>query len=77
MEFYINQNTKPNQPKTIIMKNISLNKIQRMCLILLAMLSLSSCEVVEGIFNFGVGVGVFIVIAVIALIIFVISRFRK
>jgi len=53
------------------------NKIQRMCIILLVLLSFSSCEVVEGIFNLGVGVGVFIVIAVLAVIIWIISRFRK
>jgi len=57
--------------------NILQSKIQRMCIILLILLSFSSCEVVEGIFNFGVGVGVFIVIAVLAIIIWIISRFRK
>jgi hypothetical protein len=39
------------------------------------LLSLSSCEVIEGIFQAGVGVGVFIVIAIIALVIFLIFRF--
>lgn len=34
----------------------------------------TSCEVVEGIFKAGMGVGIFIVIAVIALIIFIISK---
>ena len=34
----------------------------------------SSCEVVEGIFKAGMGFGIFIVIAVIALIIFIISK---
>ncbi|WP_296150884.1 hypothetical protein [uncultured Flavobacterium sp.] len=57
--------------------NILQNKIQRMCVILLVLLSFSSCEVVEGIFNLGVGVGVFIVVVILAIIIWVISRFRK
>lgn len=34
----------------------------------------SSCEVVEGIFKAGMGFGIFIVVAVIALILFILSR---
>lgn len=34
----------------------------------------SSCSVIEGIFKAGMGVGIFIVIAIIAIIIFVISK---
>jgi hypothetical protein len=34
----------------------------------------TSCEVIEGIFKAGMGVGIFIVIAVIALIVFIISK---
>ncbi len=37
----------------------------------------SSCSVIEGIFEAGMGVGIFIVLAVIVLIVFVISRFGK
>lgn len=37
----------------------------------------TSCELVEGIFKAGMGVGIFIVIAVIAVIIWIISRFTK
>lgn len=37
----------------------------------------TSCEVIEGIFKAGMGVGIFIVIAVIAVIIFIISKFSK
>jgi len=66
-----------NRPFINLLKPEIMNKIQRMCVILLILLSFSSCEVVEGIFNFGVGVGVFIVIAVLAIIIWIISRFRK
>ncbi|RDI14502.1 hypothetical protein [Flavobacterium sp. AG291] len=38
---------------------------------------LTSCELVGDIFQAGMGVGIFIVIAVIVLIVWVISRFRK
>lgn len=37
----------------------------------------TSCELVEGIFKAGMGVGIFIVIAIIAVIIFIISKFSK
>lgn len=50
------------------MKKLSLAGI--MCLLL----SLSSCEVVGGIFKAGMGVGIFIVVAVIALVIFIIAK---
>lgn len=38
---------------------------------------LTSCSVIEGIFKAGMGVGIFIVIAIIAIIIFVISKFSS
>jgi uncharacterized membrane protein YcjF (UPF0283 family) len=38
------------------------------------MISLSSCELVKGIFKAGVWVGVLTVVAVIALVVFIISR---
>lgn len=53
------------------------NYILRISLLLMVLLTFTSCEVVEGIFNFGVGVGVFIVIAILAVIIWIISRFKK
>jgi len=37
----------------------------------------SSCDLVEGIFKAGMGVGIFLVILVIALIVWLISRFKK
>jgi len=57
----------------MIMKNY----ILRTSLLLMVLLTFTSCEVVEGIFNVGVGVGVFIVIAILAIIIWIVSRFRK
>lgn len=38
---------------------------------------ISSCSVVEGIFKAGMGVGIFIVIAIIALVLFLIFRIGK
>jgi hypothetical protein len=38
---------------------------------------LSSCQVIEGIFKAGVGVGVFVVVAIIALVVFIAMRFGK
>jgi len=42
--------------------------------ILALLLSLSSCQIIGDIFKTGVGVGVFLVIAVIGLVIFVIAK---
>jgi len=54
-----------------------LNKITRTLVLILVLMSFTSCEVIEGIFKVGMGVGVFIVIAILAVIVFIISRFRK
>jgi hypothetical protein len=43
----------------------------------LAMLALSGCSVITGIFKAGAAVGVIAVIVVIAIIIWIISLFRK
>lgn len=43
-------------------------------LLVLILTTFTSCEVVEGIFKAGMGVGIFIVIAVIAVIIWIISK---
>ena len=50
--------------------------MQKLSIALVALLivSLSSCELIGGIFKAGVGVGMFIVIAVIILIIFVLGK---
>lgn len=45
-----------------------------MLLLLLVSLTVTSCDVIEGIFKAGMGVGIFIVIAVIAVIVFIISK---
>jgi len=45
--------------------------------IILLMLCLSSCSVIQGIFKAGFVVGIIVVVAVIALIIWIASMFRK
>ena len=49
----------------------------RLSLVVLAGIALTGCEVVEGIFKAGMAVGMFLVIAVIALIAFVVSKVRR
>ena len=47
------------------------------CCLLVIMMTLSSCEVIGDIFSAGFYLGIFVVIAVIALIIWLVSRFRR
>jgi len=49
----------------------------RLFFVLLAGVALSGCELAEGIFKAGMAFGVFIVIAVIALVIFLVSKARS
>ena len=51
--------------------------LSRVSLVLLAGIALSGCEVVGGIFKAGMAVGVFFVIAIIALIAFVVTKTRR
>jgi hypothetical protein len=55
---------------------MSLATLSRLFFVLLAGIALSGCELAEGIFKAGMAVGVFMVIAVVALIIFLMSKFR-
>lgn len=50
------------------------SRLQFFAVLLFVAFFFTSCEVVEGIFKAGMGVGIFIVVAVIALIIFVFSK---
>lgn len=52
-------------------------QIQLLPLFILIVTLFSGCELVEGIFKAGMGVGIFIVVAIVALIIFIISRFSR
>jgi hypothetical protein len=49
----------------------------RVFFVLLAGIVLSGCELAEGIFKAGMAVGMFVVIAVIALVIFLVSKVRS
>ncbi|MBK9983910.1 MAG: phosphatidate cytidylyltransferase [Saprospiraceae bacterium] len=40
-------------------------------------MSLSSCAAIEGIFNAGVGVGIFFVLFIIAIIVFIVMKGKK
>jgi hypothetical protein len=46
-------------------------------IIMLMTLFLGSCGLMEGIFQAGMGIGIFIAIIVVALVIFLVSRFRR
>ena len=49
-------------------------KLTRLLMLLVVLLSFTSCSIIEGIFKAGIGVGIFIVIAILAIIIFIISK---
>ncbi|HEY0047185.1 MAG TPA: hypothetical protein VGB44_10780 [Flavobacterium sp.] len=49
----------------------------RIAALLLVLLSFTSCEAIGDIFQAGIGVGIFLVILVIAVVIWIISKFRK
>ncbi|MCF6133530.1 hypothetical protein [Flavobacterium wongokense] len=49
-------------------------QLQFTFLYILVVILFSSCELVKGIFEAGMGFGIFIVVAVIALIIFILSK---
>ncbi|MEJ8843463.1 hypothetical protein WG954_13825 [Lacibacter sp. H375] len=55
-----------------------MNITKYISILLIAMISmLSSCQLVEGIFKAGMGFGIFIVVAIIGLILFLIFRFGR
>ena len=53
------------------------NKSIKLLFILSILFSLSGCSVVEGIFKVGMGAGIFVVIAIIVIVVFIITRFTK
>lgn len=61
------------------MKKTQHHHIPSLLLLFAALLSflLSSCELVEGIFKTGMGFGIFLVVAVIAVLIIIISKLGK
>jgi hypothetical protein len=49
-------------------------KITRLLMLLIVLISFTSCSIIEGIFKAGVGVGIFIVVAIIAVVVLIISK---
>ena len=50
------------------------DKITRIVMLLIILISVTSCSIVEGIFKAGMGVGIFFVVIILAVIAFVISK---
>lgn len=50
------------------------DKITRIVMLMVLLVSVTSCSVVEGIFKAGVGVGIFVVVIILAVIAFIISK---
>lgn len=50
------------------------NKLKRLLMLLIVLITFTSCSVIGDIFKAGVGVGVFIVIAIIAVILYIVSK---
>lgn len=46
-------------------------------ILMLISLTLSSCEAIAGIFKAGMGVGIFIVIAIVAIVVFIVMKVGK
>ena len=53
------------------------NKLTTVLTILSASFVVTSCSVVEGIFKAGFGIGIFVSVLVVAIIIYIISKFLK
>lgn len=53
------------------------NKVLKFYLLFVLVMSLTSCEFLGDIFQAGVWVGVIVVLAVIALIVFIVSKTRR
>ena len=54
-----------------------LTAFSRLFFVLLAGITLSGCELIGDIFQAGMAVGVFIVIAVLAIVVFLVSKVRR
>lgn len=50
------------------------DKITRIVMILVILISVTSCSIVEGIFKAGVGVGIFFVVLIVAIVAFIITK---
>ena len=50
------------------------DKITRIVMLMIILISVTSCSIVEGMFKAGVGVGIFIVVLIVAIVAFIISK---
>jgi hypothetical protein len=50
------------------------DKITRIALLLIILISATSCSIIGGIFKAGMGVGIFFVVIILAVIAFIISK---
>lgn len=48
--------------------------LTRILMLLMVLVSFTSCSVIEGIFKAGMGFGIFIVVVIVAIVIFIISK---
>jgi len=46
-------------------------------MLLIVLISVSSCSVIEGIFKAGMGVGIFMVVIIVAVIAYAVSKFMR
>ena len=53
------------------------NKLSRLLMLLIILLSFTSCELAKGIFNAGMGIGIFITVLVVAVIVYIIIKIGK
>jgi hypothetical protein len=51
--------------------------VSRLLLVVVAGLTLTGCDLAQGIFKAGMGVGIFLVIAVLALVVFLVTKVRR
>ena len=50
------------------------NKITIVVMLLIILISVTSCSIVKGIFEAGVGVGIFVIVIALALIAYIVSK---
>ncbi len=65
-----------NNPK-IQLKSGKISRFIVLLSLLITSLSVSSCSIIGGIFKAGMGFGIFIVVAIIVIIVFLIVKFGK
>jgi hypothetical protein len=51
--------------------------VSRLLLVVVAGLTLTGCDLAQGIFKAGMGVGIFLVIAVLAFVVFLVTKVRR